>query len=162
MLLSVLFYAATLSTVLLARLAAGSWRWGYLLGGLAFGLYNEIFFEFCWDYSPKLGPMVWRDVPLLVILGWGTIGMLSLSISDRIQGRLPAVKLHPGLVLLGLDVAIYCAFGLLEELTMSRLGYWKYNFPIQGLLPVQIGGYIGVALQVSSLGRRIESIRVSG
>jgi len=46
-----------------------------------------------------------------------------------------------------------------QEVLMSDKGYWKYNFPLQGELPIQILGYVGVALLLSSLGRRIESFR---
>lgn len=69
----------------LSRVIDGRWLWGYCAGGLAFGLYNEICFEFCWDYSPLLKPMIWRDVPLLVVLGWGLIAVVSLAVSDRIS-----------------------------------------------------------------------------
>ncbi len=162
MTITILFYAATLFTVLLSRWLAGTWRWGYLAGGLCFGVYNEFLFEFCWTYSPAMAPFLWKDVPLLVVLGWGTIGMLTMTISDRIRKFLPLMPRHPGLILLLLDIAIYSILGLTEELTMSREHFWKYNFPIQGWLPFQILGYLGVATWVSSTGRRLEAIRNKG
>lgn len=161
--MTILFYGLTLATVLLARWIRGEWKWGYLFGGLCFGVYNEFLFEFCWDYSPVLGPFLWRDVPLVVVLGWGTIGLLAMSGSDRLQARLGAkissVRRFPVAWLLVFDVAIYFVLGITEELAMSRSGYWKYNFPIQGTLAFQMLGYLGVSLQVSSLGRRLEKVR---
>ena len=157
--LTIVFYGLTLATVILSRILAGTWRWGYLLGGLCFGVYNEFLFEFCWTYSPVLGPFLWRDVPLLVVLGWGTIGMLAMTLSDRLQRYLPRTPRHPGAILLLLDVVVYAVLGMTEELFMSRAHFWSYNFPIQGWLPFQILGYLGVGAWVSSAGRRFEAIR---
>jgi len=157
--LTVLFWSIVLSSMLVSRWIAGVWRWSYFFGGLLFGIYNEFVFEQCWDYSPLLGPFLWRDVSLLIIVGWGNIGMLALTVSDRIQKALPQVPAHPGVVLFAADIGFYCLFGMIGEIAMAKLGYWKYNFPQQAYIPLQILGYLGVALQVSSLGRRIESIR---
>ena len=153
----VLFYGITLATVLLARWIAGSWKWGYLLGGLWFGIQNEFLFEGCWTYSDALKPFVWRDVPLVVVMGWGTIGMLSMSISDRVRRRFPSIS-RPDILLLAVDIACYLVYGVIAELSMSNLGYWTYNLPDQGTLLFQITGYFGVSILVSSLGRRIQSI----
>ena len=159
---TILFYGATLLTVIASRLLAGTWRWGYLLGGLCFGVYNEFLFEFCWTYSPVLRPFLWRDVPLLVVLGWGTIGMLAMTISDRLLRYFPHTPRHPGAMLMVLDVLVYAVMGLVEELGMSRAHFWSYNFPIQGWFPFQILGYVGVATWVTSTGRRLEAIRNRG
>ena len=163
MLFTAIIYTASLSLLLASRWIRGEWKWGYLIGGFCFGLYNEFLFEFCWDYSPALKPFVWRDVPLIVVTGWGVIGIIAMSVSDRVQAwglrRFPGLQGHPGLLLLALDVLVYAAVGVPQEVLMSDKGYWKYNFPLQGELPIQILGYVGVALLLSSLGRRIESFR---
>jgi hypothetical protein len=65
-------------------------------------------------------------------------------------------------MLLVLDLAIYATLGMIEELAMSRAHFWTYNFPIQGWLPFQILGYLGVATWVSSTGRRLEAMRNRG
>ncbi len=136
MLTPAFFWGTTLALLLAARWIGGEWKWGYLAGGLCFGLYNEFLFEFCWDYSPALAPFVWRDVPLVVVLGWGVIGILALSISDRLRSwigrRFPRLDIHPIVLLLLLDVLLYLSIGVSQEIVLSEKGYWKYNFPIQG------------------------------
>jgi hypothetical protein len=129
--------------------------WGYLAGGLVFGLYNEICFEFCWDYSPILKPMIWRDVPLLIILGWGLITSISLSVSDRMAGWL-RLK-NPWLRKL-LDVLFFFSVGYPNELLMARLGYWKYNFPLLAAAWAQVFGYVFVGIMVSFAGRGFQAI----
>ncbi len=165
MLTPAFFWGTTLVLLLAARWIGGKWKWGYLVGGLCFGLYNEFLFEFCWDYSPALKPFIWRDVPLVVVVGWGVIGILALSISDRLQSwivrRFSRFDIHPVVLLLLLDVLLYLSIGVSQEIMLSEKGYWKYNFPIQGTRVCQLLGYVGVALQVSSLGRRIEQVRTS-
>jgi len=161
MMLNLLFWIVTLSTFGFGRWLSGSWKWGYIVGGLVYGCYNEVLYEFCWQYSPVLGPFVWRDVSLMVITGWAGIGYLAMGASDAIARRFAVHESHPGPTLLLTDIAIYCVFGVAQEVSMSKLGYWSYNFPIQGWFPFQLAGYIGVACFVSSLGRRLESFRAS-
>lgn len=159
MMLNLLFWLITLSTFGVARWLSGSWKWGYIAGGLVYGAYNEVLYEFCWSYSPVLGPFVWRDVSLMVIVGWAGIGSLAMATADALGRRLKLHSRHPGPTIMAFDIAIYCAFGVTQELAMSRLGYWTYNFPIQGWFPFQLAGYIGVACFVTSLGRRLEYFR---
>jgi len=45
-----------------------------------------------------------------------------------------------------------------NELLMHGLAYWKYNFPIQGTLWMQLLGYVAIGLLVSSLGRRLDAL----
>lgn len=161
MMLNLFFWLVTLSTFAVGRWLSGSWKWGYILGGLVYGAYNEVLYEFCWQYSPVLGPFVWRDVSLMVIVGWAGIGSFAMALSDALAKRLRLHSTRPGPTVLLSDIAIYCAFGVSQEIAMSRLGYWSYNFPIQGWLPFQLAGYIGVACFVTSLGRRLEGFRAS-
>jgi hypothetical protein len=160
--LTILFCGAALLSVVASRLLAGTWRWGYLLGGLFFGVYNEFLFEFCWTYDPVLGPFLWRDVPLLVVLGWGAIAMLAMTLSDRMLRYFPHTPRHPGAMLMVLDVFVYAVLGLIEALGMRFAHFWTSNFPVQGWFPFQILGYLGVAIWVSSTGRRLEAIRNRG
>ncbi|MCB9495927.1 MAG: hypothetical protein H6686_03465 [Fibrobacteria bacterium] len=158
-LLTLFFWAITLGTILASRLVAGRWRWGYLAGGLLFGAYNEFFFEPCWTYSPVLGPFLWRDVSAMVITGWGGIGALTLTLGDRFSGRLSRwIGWSLPLTGIVLDASVYVAFGLTQELAMSRSGFWTYNFPFQGWLPIQFLGYVGVGLLIPALGRRLEAL----
>jgi hypothetical protein len=152
---TLLFYASALAMIFLTRIIGKKWHFGYFAGGLAFGIYNEICFEFCWTYSPLLKPMVWKHVPLLVILGWSIYTALALVLSDLI------VKLTQGnnrWVRKGLDVAFFFAIGYPLEVIMSHLGLWKYNFPIQGELWMQMFGYFFVGILVSSAGRAFQRL----
>ena len=138
-----------------SRIIGGRWFWGYFAGGLAFGLYNEICFEFCWDYSTILRPMIWRDVPLLVVLGWGLITTLGLSLSDRTAGWL---RLKTPWTRKALDVAFFFCVGYPNEQLMWRLGYLKYNFPLLAIPWAQVFGYVFVGVLVSFAGRGIQTI----
>jgi hypothetical protein len=138
---------------------SGRRLWGYLAAGLTFGLYNEICFEFCWDYSPMLKPMIWRDVPLLIILGWGLITGLSLSISDRMARWLKLKNPWPRKLL---DVLLFFFVGYPNELLMSKLGYWKYNFPLLAVPWAQIFGYVFVGILVSFAGRGFQAMLDDG
>ena len=139
----------------LSRAIDGRWLWGYCAGGLAFGLYNEICFEFCWDYSPLLKPMIWRDVPLLVVLGWGLIAVVSLAVSDRISSW--SHLKNPWLEKL-FDVVFFFGVGYPNELLMYKLGYWKYNFPLLAAMWAQIFGYVFVGILVSFAGRGFQAL----
>jgi len=153
--ITVVYFGIAGLLLCLARAIGGRWFWGYLAGGLAFGLYNEICFEFCWDYSPILKPMIWRDVPLLIVFGWGLIANISLSISDRMAGWL---KLKNPWPLKLLDVLFFFCVGYPNELLMSKLGYWKYNFPLLAVPWAQIFGYVFVGILVSFAGRGFQAM----
>ncbi len=150
----VLFIVAGL-LVLIARLIAGRWHIGYFVGGLIFGIYNEVSFEFCWDYDAALRPMIWRDVPLLVVVGWGILTMLVLSISNRLCAWRGITSTG---VRTAVDVAVFTALGLLNEYAMSSLGYWEYNFALHEMTVIWVLGYAGVGVIVSCVGRVMESI----
>jgi len=139
----------------LMRIIGKRWFWGYFLGGLTFGIYNEICFEFCWTYSAALSPMIWRDVPLIVVLGWGLETGLSLTISNRIIDSLRLTNLW--LKKLS-DVILFFCFGYASEIVMSKFGYWHYNFSMQAYPAIQISGYVFVGILVSCCGRTFQSL----
>ena len=147
------FYGAALALAYLSRIIGRQWYIGYFFGGLIFGLYNEICFEMCWTYSPAFGPTIWRDVPLIVVIGWGVLTMLALVLSDRIRDHFNITGFW---LQKGLDVVLFCLVGIPNELIVSGLGYWSYNFPIMGALPMVIFGYVGVGMIVSLMGRTIQ------
>jgi hypothetical protein len=147
------FYAAALALAYLSRLIGKRWYPGYFFGGLIFGLYNEICFEMCWTYSPAFGVTIWRDVPLIVVIGWGVLTMLALVLSDRLRTHFNITGFW---LQRGLDVVMFCLVGIPNELIVSGLGYWSYNFPIMGSLPMVVFGYVGVGIIVSSIGRTIQ------
>lgn len=151
--MTLIFYGAALALAYLSRIIGRRWYIGYFLGGLIFGLYNEICFEMCWTYSPAFGPMIWRDVPLIVVVGWGVLTMLALVISDRINARFHFANFW---LKRGVDILSFCLVGIPNELIVSGLGYWSYNFPILGALPMVLFGYVGVGIIVSSIGRTIQ------
>jgi len=131
------------------------WHWGYFLGGLLFGIYNEFSFEFCWNYTNDLAPMLWLDVPLVVVMGWGANTLFSLSVSDRILEKIKSPK---NWVQLLLDLGIFFIMSVMNEISMANSGYWSYNFPIQGELSIVFLGYFGLGLFLPAIGRRIQNI----
>jgi len=150
---ALLILIVTLLLTLLCRPLAGRWPLGYWLGGLLFGLFNEFCFEFCWTYSSVMGPTVWRDLPILVLVGWGSMAMLSFSLVDA---GLAKVSLrwrgYRGL----LDVFCFVCIGFSAEVLLHSRGCWTYNFPLHELPVVQIVFYIGAGLLISSTGRRLD------
>jgi hypothetical protein len=136
------------------RLIARQWRFGYVAGGVIYGLYNEICFEFCWKYSSLLAPMLWRDVPIVVILGWGLITGLALSLSDRMTTWLHWTNQGSRLLF---DILCFTAIGFSVESIMPALHFWKYNFPIMADAWFKIMGYIFVGFLVSASGRMFQS-----
>ena len=151
--ITLIFYLAAFALAYLSRIIAKKWFLGYFFGGLIFGLYNEICFEVCWTYSSAFGPTIWRDVPLIVVIGWGVLTMLALVISDRVGNHFHLTNFWLKRLL---DIVCFCLVGIPNELIVSGLGYWSYNFPIMGALPMVIFGYIGVGIIVSSIGRTIQ------
>ena len=155
MMVGIIFFVILGVAFVVSRIIAHRFAWEYLAGGLCFGMYNEICFEFCWNYSDKLAPMIWRDVPLVVVLGWGMMTVMALVISDRVCMR---YRLKNRLIKRGCDTLFFILLCVPNEIGMSKLGYWSYNFPIQGELWMQIYGYVFVSLIVSSLGRSVQMI----
>ena len=152
---TILFYVISIMELVAARLIAKRWCVGYFLGGLIFGLYNEVCYEFCWNYSQELRPMIWRDVPLIVILGWGLMTMLTLTLANRAA---LALKWKNVWLIKLLDVAIFFCFGIINEQTMSKLHFWSYNNPLQAELSIQIFGYIMLGAFITSVGRELQDM----
>lgn len=151
---AIICYCAALVCLLTTRVIARYWPVGYLLGGLIFGIYNEIIFEFCWNYSPKLGPMVWRDVPLIIILGWSLYTALGLSLSDRLTKKLQIRSLALRKLF---DILLFCGIGYPLELLMPSLHLWTYTYAMQAYPAIQIIGYVFVGTLITATGRQIQS-----
>lgn len=154
--IQIFFFALLIGLIVASGLIAKKWNFGYFLGGLLFGIYNEISFEFCWTYSDALAPMIWKDVPLLVVCGWGANTMFAVSISDRLLAKMDKTENLP--LVLGLDFIIFFAISVLNELSMANSGYWTYNFEIQGALGIVALGYFGLSVFLPATGRRIQSL----
>jgi uncharacterized membrane protein len=152
---SLIFFSCAAAAALLSRIIGKRWYAGYFLGGLAFGIYNEFCFEFCWTYSPALAPMIWRDVPLIVVLGWGLVALVSLTLSNAIIVKCRV--LNPWMDKL-LDVLFFFCLGYSIELIMSKLGYWKYNFDMMEIPWSQVMGYFFVGILVSFAGRGMQQL----
>lgn len=150
------FFALLIGLIVVSRFIAKKWNFGYFLGGLLFGIYNEISFEFCWNYSDALAPMIWKDIPLLVVCGWGANTMFALSIADRILEKMGKTENNP--LRFGMDMLIFFAISVLNELSMANSGYWQYNFEIQGALGIVALGYFGLAVFLPATGRRIQQL----
>jgi hypothetical protein len=149
----IILAAASIFLFVGIRCIGKRWLFGYILGGLAFGIYNEICFEFCWNYSPLLAPMIWRDVPLFVVTGWGLVGGLALCLSDRL---IECFNHKTAVFQLLSDVVFFSIFGNCVEILMSRLHFWEYNNPLLHAPWAQILGYAFVGVLVSSAGRRLQ------
>jgi uncharacterized membrane protein len=98
--------------------------------------------------------MIWRDVPFLVVIGWGTMTMLALSVADRLYTWWGMTNRIAKAVV---DVVVFAALGYANEVLMSSQGYWVYNSPLHGMPAIQILGYVGVGILVSNTGRAIQS-----
>ena len=153
--ITLLFYLAAAILVALTRIIDRRWNFGHFTGGLVFGIYNEVCFEFCWKYSDAFGIMVWRDVPLIVILGWSIYTALALAISGRLVTWLGS---RSRWMRKALDVLLFFSIGYPIELLMSKLGYWQYTMAIQGVEWMQMFGYFFVGLLVSCAGRSFQAL----
>jgi uncharacterized membrane protein len=153
--MAALFYLFALVLIVATRFLGKRWNAGHFTGGLVFGIYNEICFEFCWNYSATLGPMVWRDVPLIIILGWSIYTALALALSERVMSWTGG---NGRWIRKALDVTFFFIIGYTLEALMSRLGYWHYNMEILGIGWMQMFGYFFVGLLVSCTGRSFQAI----
>ncbi len=136
------------------RLVKGIWPWGYLCGGLYYGIYNEICFEFCWNYRPELGPMLWRDVPLIIVIGWSAYTAMSLSLTDLIADK---TGLNNPLLVKTSDVLLFFVIGYPLERLMSKLNLWDYHNTLQAAFWIQISGYLFAGILVSATGRQLQT-----
>lgn len=152
--LTIGMYAISLCLVVFSRWFSGRWRWGYLLGGLVFGTFNEFSFEFCWNYSPLMGPTIYKDIPYLVLTGWGTIALFSMTLSEKLASHLR----HGPLGRFVLDTVIYASLGIPQEAFMLKHRFWTYNFPYQALPAIQVLGYVACSMLMCALGRRIQAL----
>lgn len=150
---TLILWTLTLTLIVSTRIFAGRWPWAYGLGGLAFGLFIEICFEFCWTYNPVMGPMVWRDVPFLILVGWAGMAALALSLSDAVARRWPLLfKKWQG----GLDLVLFAGIGYAAEVLLFGKGAWQYEFSLHESPVIQIAFYLGAGLLVPALARRLD------
>jgi hypothetical protein len=150
-----IFSLVVLIFLVTIRLLGKRWLFGYVTGGLLFGIFNEFCFEFCWNYSPLLCPMLWRDVPLFVVLGWGLVSGLALTLSDRTMLLLHRTKLLHRMVI---DVMFFLLLGYCVETSMSAMHFWEYNNPLLAARWAQIMGYIFTGVMVSCTGRMFQRV----
>ncbi|MCK5149281.1 hypothetical protein KAR48_21175 [bacterium] len=150
--LTVIISLVTVFLTILTRFLIGRWSWGYWLGGFIFGVFNEFCFEFCWTYNPIMGPMIWRDVPFLILLAWGSMALLALSISDLIQKRFGCRFQW------FCDLMFFGVIGYAAERLLYFRGCWQYSFSLHELWFVQIIFYLMAGLFITSTGRRLDRI----
>lgn len=154
--IQIFFFALLFGLIIASGLIAKKWNFGYFLGGLLFGIYNEISFEFCWNYADALAPMIWKDVPLLVVMGWGANTMFALSCSDRLMDKLG--KSDNNKLKIGMDLLIFFLISVVNEISMANSGFWEYNYEIQGTLAIVALGYFGLGVFLPATGRRIQEL----
>lgn len=134
------------------------WRWGFFLGCLGFGIYNEFFFASAWNYSDKLKPFLWEDVSLAIILGWGFQGLFALTLSDWLYRKF---KWESGVKSYLMDVTIFTVINMPTEYIFSEMGLWNYNFPEQQNRMIQVLGYLFCSSLMMSFGRRLQTFFVN-
>ena len=151
---TIICYTSALIFIILIRCIKGSWPIGYFSGGLYYGIYNEICFEFCWDYSSALGPMLWRDVPIIILIGWSSYAAMSLVLADLLFKRINLTNPYVRKVI---DVLFFFCIGYPLEVLMAYFNLWNYNNPLQAALWIQLLGYIFVGILVSAIGRQLQT-----
>ena len=119
----------------------------YLITGLIFAIFNEVYFHPMWDYSPKLKPFIFADVPLIAIIGWPLIFFGIFKLSDFITKK---ARLKVVLCDLTLIVSIFAP----AEYILSRAGIWKYNYWLHENVVGMIIGYLLTGYIVHCMARR--------
>lgn len=150
-----IFYSIVALMLLVSILISGKLSMGLFIGGCVFGFFMEIFFEFCWNYNVCLKPYVWRDVPLVVILGWGAICQFGLSISDLISTLL---KVRSKTTRFTIDVSIMYIILFLNEVIMSLLNYWTYNNELHPQFMARFIGFVFLGSILTSVSRTINNL----
>ena len=107
----------------------------YFLRGTYFGFFNEVFFAPLWDYDRLLGPMILDDVPILFIIGWGLMAMITLSIGNYFKK-----KVNVQLRIIDIVVITACCYPL--EILFSRNGLINYNYWLHENLIGCLIGYL--------------------
>jgi len=116
----------------------------YLMG-LIFGIQWEFLTEPYWTYLPdKFNILVWKDIPLLMLIGWGTSFTLSLLLSNFIGRKLfklDASQLVFDWRVLLCDAMAVSVVGLIGEWSFGILAHcWTYDLPFNmGTSPFGLG-----------------------
>lgn len=105
----------------------------YLLGTI-FGIQWEFLTEPYWTYLPdKFNVLAWKDIPLLMLPGWGVSFALSLLLSHflgRLLWKLEPLELVFDWRVLLCDAMAVSVVGIFGEFTYGIwLGCWTYNMP---------------------------------
>ncbi len=121
----------------------------YLLG-LIFGIQWEFLTEPYWTYLPdKFNVLVWKDIPLLMLMGWGAAFTLSLLLSHWIGKKL--FKLNAKEIVFDWRVLLCDALAVSlvgiggEWIYGILLGCWEYNMDFGiGKSPLGLGWEIHI------------------
>jgi hypothetical protein len=121
----------------------------YLLG-LIFGIQWEFLTEPYWTYLPdRFNVLVWKDIPLLMLMGWGAAFTLSLLLSHwfaRKIFKLDVRKMVFDWKILFCDAVAVSIVGVAGEwLYGILLGCWVYNVDFGiGKSPLGLGWEIHI------------------
>lgn len=127
----------------------------YLMGWL-FGIQWEFLTEPYWTYLPnKFNLLVWKgkDIPLLALIGWGTIFTLTVQFSNWIGGKFfkltPKQLLFNWRVLLCDAIAIQIIGSLAEWIFGILLHCWNYNLSFGiGKSPLGLGWEVHIGYMI--------------
>lgn len=121
----------------------------YLLG-LIFGIQWEFLTEPYWTYLPdKINVLVWKDIPILMLMAWGLAFALSLLLSHWIGRKLFGLSVKEIVfdwrVLLCDALAISVVGGAAEWTYGILFGCWEYNMEFGiGKSPLGLGWEIHI------------------
>jgi len=147
-----IFYLLIILMILTSKIISKKWNFSLFFGGMLVGFFFEVYYEFCWNYSEALRPFIWRDVSLVVILGWGTITQLALSISEFIAKQ---YKITNQIMLFLADLLIIYLFLFVNEQVMSAMGFWSYNNDLHPQFFAQFFGFVFLSFILTNVARRI-------
>ena len=128
-------------------------NFGLLAGGLIIGVFIEFFFEYSWSYCDCLRPFLWRDVSLIIILGWGAITYFALSISSLVSKK---IKPNSELISFISDIVIIQIMLIINEQLMSHFKFWTYQNDIHPHLFAQLIGFLLLSVIITSTARYME------
>jgi hypothetical protein len=125
----------------------------YLLG-LIFGIQWEFLTEPYWTYLPhKVNVLVWRDIPILMLMAWGLAFALALLLSHWIGKKLFGLDakslVFDWRILLCDAIAISVVGGAAEWTYGVLLGCWKYEVDFGlGKSPLGLGWEIHIGYMI--------------
>jgi len=125
----------------------------YLLG-LIFGIQWEFLTEPYWTYLPdKFAIQVWKDFPVIGVVGWSTNFTIALLFSDWLGKKLfnlnPKELRFNWKVLLCDAISIQIIGSLAEWIYGIVLGGWKYSMPFGiGKSPLGLGWEVHIGYMI--------------